>query len=128
MTRSSRLRERTAAITWVESVRWRRFDQVEFFEAVEQRVQQQQFGVSRDQAGAKLAQHAVVKTRIGELQGQSILPVNATAYGIGGLPVRKVLDKLKERHQGQVLSGKLNATERGTLMRLDQRASQNPIK
>src|SRR5450755_660054 len=82
-----------------------RFDQVEFFEAVEQRVQQQQFGVSRNQAGAKLAQHGVVKTRIGELQGQSILPVNATAYGIGGLPVRKVLDKLKERNQGQASRG-----------------------
>src|SRR5450755_1060022 len=27
MTRSSRLRERTAAITWVESVRWREFEQ-----------------------------------------------------------------------------------------------------
>jgi hypothetical protein len=29
-----------------------RFDQVKFFEAVEQRVQQQQFGVSGNQAGA----------------------------------------------------------------------------
>ena len=48
-------------------------------------VQQIGFLASTEQAGPELAQHAEVEPRIGQFQGEQILPVESTANGLGSL-------------------------------------------
>ncbi len=43
----------------------------------------------------------MVKARIGQFQAEGVLPIQAAAYGISGLPIRQVLHKLEDRNQCQ---------------------------
>ena len=100
-TRSSRLRMRTAARTWVESVRCRPVaDQSEFTASVQEGVEELQFGLAVDQAGAELAEHGVVEAGIGKFQGEGVLPVDPPADGVGGLAVGEAFDVLENANHG----------------------------
>ena len=76
-------------------------DQPEFAASVQEGVQELQFGLAVDQAGAELAEHGVVEAGIGQFQAQGVLPVDAAADGVGGLAVGEALDVLEDGGQGQ---------------------------
>jgi hypothetical protein len=62
-------------------------DQALVFQALQQGVEQQQFGPTRDQAGAELAEHGVVEAGIGEGEAERVLPVDPAPHGVGRLAV-----------------------------------------
>ena len=102
-TRSSRLSTRTAARTWVESVRCRPRSRIRpsSLASVQEGVQEPLFGLAVDQAGAELAEHGVIEAGIGQFQAQGVLPVDAAADGVGGLAIGEALDVLEDGGQGQ---------------------------
>jgi hypothetical protein len=53
----------------------------------QQGVEQQLFGVPRQQPRPELAQHGMVEARVGQLQAKDIFPINAAAHRIGRLAV-----------------------------------------
>ena len=71
------------------------FEQAALLEQREHGVEQEYFGLSGHKAVTKLTQHRGVEAGVGQLQGQGILPGNAVADGIGGLPIRKAFKKLQ---------------------------------
>ncbi len=85
----------------VRALRAACFQQLPGAKQFQQRFEQQQLGRAGHQAGAKLAEHAVIEARVGQLQPQQILPVEATAHGVGGLAVREMLGKLQQDDSGQ---------------------------
>jgi hypothetical protein len=44
-----------------------------------------------------------MEARVGQLEAERVLPVDASAYGIGGLPIAEMLEELEDRDQGQTL-------------------------
>ena len=56
-------------------------------------------GFVLEQAGAELAQHAMIKTGVGELEGEQVFPVDPTADRLGCLTVAQPLAELHERNQ-----------------------------
>ncbi len=58
-------------------------------------------GLARHQAGAKLAQHGVIETRIGQRQTQEVFPVDPATHRVGSLPVRQPFHALQDRRQGE---------------------------
>ena len=52
-------------------------------------------------AGAELAEHGVIEAGIGQFQAQGVLPVDASADGVGGLAVGKSLDVLEDGGHGE---------------------------
>src|ERR1051325_2473755 len=52
-------------------------------------------------AGTELAQHAVIKTSVGELEGEQVFPVDPTADRLSRLTVAQPLAELHERDQRQ---------------------------
>ena len=69
--------------------------------SVEHASEQALAGFMVKQAGAELAQDAVVEARVGQVQGQKVLPVDPRPNRIGRLPVGKALAELHQRDQGQ---------------------------
>src|SRR4051794_1034031 len=49
----------------------------------------------------ELAQDREVKSRVGQLQAQGVLPVDAAADGVGGLAVGEALDVLEDGSDGE---------------------------
>src|SRR4051812_11681269 len=76
-------------------------DQSEFPASFQEGVQELLFGLTVDQATAELAEHGVVEAGIGQLQGEGVLPVDATADGVGGLAVGEALDVLEDGGGGE---------------------------
>ena len=70
---------------------------------VEHSHQEAFFSGAGNHAGAKFAQNGKVKAGVRQFEPQSILPVNASANGIGCLVVGEVLAKLHEGDEGQAL-------------------------
>jgi hypothetical protein len=64
----------------------------------EHRCQKLFFGMALDQSCAELAQHRSIKARVGEFESQGILPSDATAHRICGLPIGKSFSKLHDGH------------------------------
>lgn len=56
-------------------------------QALQQGVEQQQLGVARDQARTELAQHGVIKARIGERQAERVFPIDPAPHGVSRLAV-----------------------------------------
>ena len=77
-----------------------RLDQATGLEALEHPVEQQMLGVAGHQPRPELGQHAEVETRVGQLEPERVLPVDAGAHRVGRLPVAEVLKKLEDRDQG----------------------------
>ena len=71
-----------------------RGEQLERAEAVQHRVEQQHLRRTRYQPGTKLAQHRAIEASVGQLEAESVLPINAAAHGISGLLVREPFHKL----------------------------------
>ena len=69
--------------------------------ALARRVQQTLGGVPTQQPAAELAQHAVVEARVGQVEGEQVLPVNARPDRLGRLPVAQPLAELQQRDKGQ---------------------------
>ncbi len=80
-------------------------DQAEFAASFQEGVEELQFGLAVDQAGAELAEHGVVEAGIGQFQGEGVLPVDAAADGIGGLAVGEALDVLEDGGHGEPCGG-----------------------
>ena len=78
-----------------------RLDQAARLEALEHPVEQQVLRPARDEAGAELGQRAEVEPRIGQLEPERVLPVDAGAHRVGGLAVAEVLEELEDRDQRQ---------------------------
>ena len=76
-----------------------RLDQALLLQTLQQAVEQEKSSIARDQPSAELAQHCVVKARIGEGQAQRILPVDPAPHGVGRLAVGQILHELQ--HHGQ---------------------------
>jgi hypothetical protein len=72
------------------------FQQSEFTELGQERIEEEQLGFARKQPTPKLAQHGVVKAGVSEFQAQQILPINAAADSIGGLTVGESFGKLED--------------------------------
>jgi hypothetical protein len=66
-------------------------------------LQQQPLTASGDQAAAELGEHGVVEARVGQLQAEQVLPVDAGADRVNGPAVGEVLAELQEGDQGQPL-------------------------
>ena len=75
-------------------------DQAMRLEALEHPVQQQVLGAARNKAGTELGQDAEVKPRVGQLKPKRVLPIDAGAHSVGGLPVAEMLEELEDRDQG----------------------------
>ena len=56
------------------------------------------FGLTGHQPLSKFREDAKVKPGVGQLQTQQILPVNATAHGIGRLAVGEIFGEWQQRH------------------------------
>ena len=82
------------------SVRWRpRALQSTLAGGIQHALKQALGGFVLEQAGAELAQHAVIKTSVGELEGEQVFPVDPTADRLGCLTVAQPLAELHERNQ-----------------------------
>jgi hypothetical protein len=64
-------------------------------------VEQLFFRASGDETAAELAQNRSVKARIGQLQAQQVLLIDAAADSIGRQLISEVLGELKQAHQRQ---------------------------
>jgi len=78
-----------------------RVQQARLLEALQQDLEQQQFGRARQQPGAELREHGVVEPGVGQVQAQEILPVQARAHRVRRLAVGEVLGVLEDRDQGE---------------------------
>jgi hypothetical protein len=58
-------------------------------------------GLVLQQARPELAQDAVIEARVGQVQGEQVLPVDPCPYRLRGLPVGQVLPELHQRDQRQ---------------------------
>jgi hypothetical protein len=67
----------------------------------EQLLQQRMLGPALQQPRAELAQNGEVEAGVFEFQAEGVLPVDARAHGVGGLPVREALGELHHAHQDQ---------------------------
>jgi hypothetical protein len=65
-----------------------RFEQPMSVELREHRLKEQLRALPSQQAGAKFAQDGESKTGMAEFSIQRVFPVNASAHGLGGLPIR----------------------------------------
>ena len=66
-----------------------------------------------EQSAPELAQDAVVKARVGQLQREQVLPVDPATDRLGGLPVAQPLAELHEGDEGQPPRGVAGLAERG---------------
>ena len=103
VTHSRRFRERTAPSTCVESVRCRpralsSFCSRHSAKRVSSRCSS---APPANKTAAELAQDRSVEARVGQLQTEQVLPVDAAADRLGRAPVRQVLGKLEQGHKGQ---------------------------
>src|SRR5436309_7722148 len=62
-------------------------------------IQQTLFGIALDQARAELGEHAMVKAGVSQFQAEKILHFQAAAYGICGLTISEIVQKLDDGHQ-----------------------------
>jgi hypothetical protein len=69
-------------------------EQTQRLTAIQQPLQQQFLSTTSDQAGVELAQHGVVEPRVGQLETEQILPIDAGADCVGGPAVGEVLSGL----------------------------------
>lgn len=72
-----------------------RLEVTSFPESLQHPIQEALFGLTAEQPGPELGQDAVIEARVGELQAEGILPVDAAAYRVGGLPIGEVLHELE---------------------------------
>lgn len=80
-------------------------DQPLVFEQQEQVLEVPLFGATGQEAGTKLALYRGIKTGVGQLEGQGILPIDASSHGIGGLAVGQSLSKLHHGNERQLRRG-----------------------
>ena len=92
---------RTQHVGAVGALAAARLDQAACLEMHEHPVEQQILGMASQQAPPELGEHAEVKAGVVKLEPQSVLPVDARAHGVGGLPVAHVLEKLQHRDECQ---------------------------
>ena len=76
-------------------------DQAAIPEAFEHLVEQKLLSLTGDQSGAELTEDREIESGIGQLQTERVLPVDAGADRVGGLPVAEVLKELHQGHRGQ---------------------------
>jgi hypothetical protein len=67
----------------------------------EKHVEQAGFRLPFEEPSPKLAEYREVKAGIGQLQGQSVLSIDAALDGLGRLPIRETFGKLHHRDQCQ---------------------------
>ena len=82
-----------------------RFEEALLAEEGQHRLEEEQLGRAVDQAGTKLTEHGGIEAGIGQGQGQGILPVDATADGIGSLAVGQAFGELHHGNEGQLGRG-----------------------
>ena len=78
-----------------------RLEQPARLAGLEQFMQQAFLGATCQQARAELAQHRVVKARVGQLEPEQVLPVDPAPDRLRGPPVGQVLAELQDGDQGQ---------------------------
>jgi hypothetical protein len=59
------------------------------------------FGISLDQAGAKLGEDGMVKAGIAKVQAEGVFPSQSITHGGSLLAIRQAFHKLEHRHQRQ---------------------------
>mgnify|MGYP003286645941 CR=1 FL=1 len=86
------------------------------------------------QAGAELAQDAVVEARVGQVQGQKVLPVDPRPNRVGRLPVGKALAELHQRDQcqapwcvGGLAQGRVEVTKDGVIKQWAKPVAQEQV-
>src|SRR5580692_9986366 len=89
------------------------FDNPQMYETSEKIIEEQSFGIACNQTRAEFAEHRMIKARIVEFQAQHILPIDASADGIGGLPIGKPFGKLHDADQGKARGRFRRLPERG---------------
>ena len=78
-----------------------RLEQPVLTRGVQYASQQAAHRVVVQQPAAELAQHAAVETRVGQVEGEQVFPVDPSAHGVRRLPVTQTLAELQQRHQRQ---------------------------
>jgi hypothetical protein len=78
-----------------------RFEEAALLEQRQHGLQQQVFHLALNEAGAELAQDRGIKARIGQLEGEGIFPIDASAHSVGGLAVGQAFCELHHQHQRQ---------------------------
>src|SRR5216683_958902 len=77
------------------------FEPSSLFAQRQYRFQEAFFSSQCHQAGPKFTQDGMIEAGVSQLQAESILPVQSTPNGIGGLPIRQILHKLENGDQCQ---------------------------
>ena len=107
-----------------------RSEQLPYPEVIQERLEQQQLRRPGDEAGAEFREDRGVEAGIVHLLTQQILPVDAAAHGIGGLPVREPFHELQEEHHRQPPRSQRGLTtarkQRGELLVLEERTALVP--
>src|SRR3954454_9154621 len=68
---------------------------------LEHPLQQALLRATGQQTISKLAEHAEVKARVGQLEAEQVLPVDPRPDRLSGLPITQALAELQQRDQGQ---------------------------
>ena len=76
-----------------------RLDETSGLEPLEHRVEQEVGGVTRNEAGAELAQRAEVEARVRQLEPERVLPVDPSPNRLRRFSVAQVLEVLQHRHE-----------------------------
>ena len=76
-------------------------EQPQALAAIQQPLEQQSLRTAVEEAGAELAEHGGVEPRVGQLQAEQVLPVDAGADGLRRRTVGEVLAELQDGDQGQ---------------------------
>ena len=82
-------------------------------EARQHGLEQEQLRLAGNQSTAELRQHRGIEPGIGQLEGQGIFPVDATANGVGGLAIDEPFGVLQHEDQGQTPRSQGRTTTRG---------------
>src|ERR1700712_1191789 len=97
---SKRFTARTAASTWVESVRCRppALTTPSSASRASSRSRTLSSSPRVDKPLSEPSQHRMIESRISEFQAQGVLPVDPTPYGVSSLPIGQILGELQNRN------------------------------
>jgi hypothetical protein len=79
-----------------------RGDQPQLDQPIQEDLEGHTLQVVGDQPGPELREHAEVEAGIGQVQAQTVFPVDTPADRVGGLPIGEVLRELQHRDHRQL--------------------------
>jgi hypothetical protein len=93
-------------------------------ESFQQGVEQLLLSLVEQNAVAKVVEQGVVKARVGQLEAEQVLPVEATSHIVGGLTIGEAFKLLEHEDKGQTPGCHLNRGAEGRKPVGEQRISE----